>query len=349
MPRDLRSELYCFAGFMLPLSILDLAPVPSGSTAGDALRASVDLARLAEALGYTRVWYAEHHGMPGIASAAPEILIAHTAAATGRIRVGSGGMMMQNHVPLKLAETFRTLEALYPGRIDLGIGRAPGTNPATSAALRAFPPDAFAEQFAELTGLVAGRFPDGHPLAAITAVPADVPLPPMWLLGSSGASAAFAGAHGMGYAFASHFSPTPAAPAFEAYRAAFRPSEAFPAPHAILGAAVVCADTEAEADRLAASQDLVWVRLGRGEFGAFPRPEEALAYPYTPHERATADARRRLMVVGSPDSVRDRLAEMADAAGADEVMLTTMTHDPGARLRSVRLVAEAFGLVGVTP
>ncbi len=331
---------------MTPLSILDLAPVPSGSTASDALRASLDLARLAETLGYTRLWYAEHHGMPGIASAAPEILIARTAAATERIRVGSGGVMMQNHVPLKLAETFRTLEALYPGRIDLGVGRAPGTNPATSAALRAFAPDAFAEQFAELTAYVTDGFPAGHPLAGITAVPADVPLPPVWLLGSSGASARFAGEHGLGYAFASHFSPTPAAPAFEAYRAAFRPSAAFPEPHAVLGAAVVCAETDAEAQRLAASQDLVWVRLGRGEFGPFPSPDEALAYPYTPGERAAADARRRLVVVGTPDAARDRLDAMATEAGADELMLTTMTHDPVARLRSVRLVAEAFGLPG---
>ncbi len=332
---------------MIPLSILDLAPVPSGSTAGEALRASVEMARLAESLGYERVWYAEHHGMPGIASAAPEILIAHVAAATDHIRVGSGGMMMPNHVPLKLAETFRTLEALYPGRIDLGIGRAPGTNPKTSAALRSFGPDAFAEQFAEMTAYVSGGFPAGHPLSGITAVPADVPLPPMWLLGSSGSSAAFAGAHGLGYAFASHFSPTPAAPVFAAYRAAFQPSAGFSEPHAILGAAVVCAETDAEAQHLAASQDLVWVRLGRGEFGPFPSPDEALAYPYTPHERAAADARRRLMVVGTPDVVRDRLVAMAEAAGASELMLTTMTHDPAARLRSVRLVAEAFDMVGV--
>ena len=331
---------------MIPLSILDLAPVPSGSTAGEALRASVEMARLAERLGYARLWYAEHHGMPGIASAAPEILIAHIAAATERIRVGSGGMMMPNHVPLKLAETFRTLEALHPGRIDLGIGRAPGTNPKTSAALRSFGPDAFGEQFEEMTAYVSGGFPAGHPLAGITAVPADVPLPPVWLLGSSGSSAAFAGAHGLGYAFASHFSPTPAAPVFAAYRAAFRPSEAFPEPHAILGAAVICAETDAEAQRLAASQDLVWVRLGRGEFGPFPSPDEALAYPYTPHERAVADGHRRLIVVGTPDAVRDRLTAMAEAAGASELMLTTMVHDPVARLRSVRLVAEAFGLAG---
>ncbi len=331
---------------MTPLSILDLAPVPSGSTAGDALRASVEMACLAESIGYARVWYAEHHGMPGIASAAPEILIAHVAAATDHIRVGSGGVMMQNHVPLKLAETFRTLEALYPGRIDLGIGRAPGTNPKTSAALRSFGPDAFAEQFAELQAFVSGGFPAGHPLAGIAAVPADVMLPPKWLLGSSGASARFAGENGMGYAFASHFSPTPAAPAFDAYRAAFRPSADFPEPHAILGAAVVCAETDAEAQHLAASQDLVWVRLGRGEFGPFPSPEEALAYPYTPHERAVADARRQLMVIGTPNVVRDRLEAMAQDAGASELMLTTMTHSPAARLRSVRLVAEAFDMAG---
>lgn len=335
---------------MPPLSVLDLAPVPSGSSATDALRHVTALARRAEALGFRRIWYAEHHGMPGIAAAAPEILVAHVAASTARIRVGTGGVMMQNHVPLKLAETFRTLAALHPERIDLGIGRAPGTDPVTTRALRAFEPNAFAGQFTELRAYTAGEaggadaFPAEHPLAGVRAVPVGVPLPPVWLLGSSGSSAAFAGAHGLGYAFASHFSPTPAAPAFAAYREAFTPSERFPAPHAILAVGVVCAETEAEAERLAASQDLVWVRLARGEFGFYPTPEEALAYPYTPRERAVADERRRLMVIGTPETVRDRLLGMADAADADELMVSTMTHDPAARLRSYELLAEAFAL-----
>lgn len=328
----------------LPLSVLDLAPVPAGSTAADALRATADLARDADALGYTRLWYAEHHGMPGIASSAPEILIAHAAAATARIRVGSGGIMMQNHVPLKLAEAFRTLEGLHPGRIDLGIGRAPGTDPATSRALRSFEPDAFAGQFAELRAFTSEGFPEGHPFQRVRAVPTGVPLPPVWLLGSSGASATFAGANGLGYAFASHFSPTPAAPALGAYRDAFVPSEAFPEPHAILAVSVVCAETDAEAERLAASMDLVWVRLQRGEFGPFPTPEEALAYPYTPAERASLAERRALGITGTPEQVRTQIAARAAEAGADEVMVTTMVHDAAARRRSFRLLAEAFGL-----
>lgn len=325
----------------VPLSVLDLAPVPSGATAAEALRRSADLARLAEREGYARLWYAEHHSMPGIASAAPDLLIAHAAAATERLRVGSGGIMLQNHVPLRLAEAFRTLAALHPGRIDLGIGRAPGTDPAASRALRAFDPGAFPAQLAELQAFGGDGFPAGHPFAGVRAVPEGVPLPPIWLLGSSGASAAFAGAHGLGYAFASHFSPAPAAPALAAYRDAFVPSDAFPAPHAILAVAAVVAETDAEAERLAASMDLVWVRLQRGELGPFPTPEEALAYPYTPAERASVAARRALTVTGTPAAVRARLSALADEAGADEVMVTTMVHDPAARLRSYALLARA--------
>ncbi|HEX8299519.1 MAG TPA: LLM class flavin-dependent oxidoreductase [Rubricoccaceae bacterium] len=328
----------------LPLSVLDLAPVPAGTAPAEALRATADLARLADALGYTRLWYAEHHSMPGIASSAPEILIAHAAAATERIRVGSGGIMMQNHVPLKLAESFRTLAGLYPGRIDLGVGRAPGTNAATSHALRAFEPDAFAGQLAELRAYTGDGFPEGHPFHRVQAVPTGVTLPPVWLLGSSGASAAFAGANGLGYAFASHFSPAPAAPALRAYRSAFTPSEAFPEPHAILAVAVVCAETPEEADYLAASMDLSWIRLQRGEFGPFPTPGEALAYAYTPAERESILARRALGITGTPEQVRDRIEALVADAGADEVMVTTMVHDAGARQRSYRLLAEAFAL-----
>lgn len=328
----------------IPLSVLDLAPVPSGVPPAEALRRTTDLAKLADRLGYVRLWYAEHHGMPGIASSAPEILIAHAAAATRRIRVGSGGVMMQNHVPLKLAESFRTLAGLHPDRIDLGIGRAPGTDPATSRALRSFEPDAFPAQLAELLAYGSDGFPEGHPFRRVQAVPAGVPLPPMWLLGSSGASATFAGTNGLGYAFASHFSPAPAGPALQAYRDAFEASEAFPAPHAILAVAAVCAETEAEAQRLASSMDLVWVRLQRGEFGPFPTPAEALAYPYTPAERAAIEARRALAVTGTPDHVRHHIEAVASEAGADEVMVTTMVHDAEARLRSYELLAEAFAL-----
>lgn len=330
----------------IPLSVLDLVPIGTGSDAVHALRESTRLARLADGLGYTRYWFAEHHGMPSIASSAPEILIAHAAAATTRIRVGSGGVMLQNHVPLRLAEAFHTLEALHPGRIDLGIGRAPGTDPATSRALRPFGPERFAEQMQELIGLSRGTLPDDHPFRGVRVVPGDVRLPPIWLLGSSGASARYAGGLGLGYSFASHFSPAPAAPALEAYRASFEPSEAFAAPHAILAVAVICAGSEAEADRLAATGDLVWVRLQRGEFGALPTPEEALAYPYSAAEREVAARYRALQYIGTPDAVRERILREAAAAGADEVMVSTMVHDPAARRRSYELLADAFGLPG---
>lgn len=328
------------------LSVLDLAPIGAGSTASAALRNSLELARLADELGYTRYWFAEHHGMPSIASSSPEILIGHAAAATSRIRVGSGGIMLPNHVPLRVAESFHTLEALHPGRIDLGIGRAPGTDPRTSRALRPFDAERFAEQLAELTGLSRGDLPEDHPFRGVRVVPADVSLPPVWLLGSSGASARLAGSLGMGYSFARHFSHADSAPALRAYREAFVPSEAFPRPHVVLGAAAICAPTDEEADFLASSSDLVWVRLQRGELGAIPTPEEARDYPYSPHERAVARNYRSLLFVGAPATVRARIEALAAETGADEVMITTTVHGHAERLRSYALLAEAFGLKG---
>jgi luciferase family oxidoreductase group 1 len=325
-----------------PLSVLDLVPIGTGSTATEALRRSVELARLADSLGYTRYWFAEHHGMPGIGSSVPEILIAHIAAATERIRVGSGGIMMQNHVPLKLAEAFHTLEALHPGRIDLGIGRAPGTDPTTSRALRPFGPEQFTDQLVEMRGLSAGTLPDDHAFRRVRVVPVDVRLPPIWLLGSSGASAQLAGSLGLGYSFASHFSPAPAAPAMRAYRESFQPSEQFPAPHAILAVAVVCAETKEEADYLAATGDLIRVRLQRGVFGLIPSPEEALAYPYSPQERAVVDAYRQLHFIGTPATILPRIEQAARESGADEVMITSNIHGHAERMRSYRLLADAY-------
>lgn len=328
----------------IPLSLLDLAPIGSGSDAVQALRQSTELARLVDRLGYTRVWFAEHHGMPSIASSAPEILIAHVAAATERIRVGSGGIMMQNHVPLKLAESFHTLAALHPGRIDLGIGRAPGTDPSTSRALRPFGPNEFAGQLQELIGLSTGTLPDDHAFRRVRVVPEGVPLPPIYLLGSSGAGARFAGSMGLGYSFASHFSPAPAAPPMAEYRDAFQPSAGFPRPHAILAVSAICAPTDEEADRLASTGDLVWVRIRRGEFAPLPSPEEARAYPFTPEERAVADGYRALQYLGTPDDVAQRIQAAARDAGADEVMVVTTVHDPAARRRSYELLAGAWGL-----
>jgi luciferase family oxidoreductase group 1 len=326
------------------LSVLDLAPVPAGSSPSAALRDTVALARAAEQLGYVRYWFAEHHGMPGIASSAPEVLIAHVAAATERIRVGSGGMMLPNHAPLRVAEAFHTLEALHPGRIDLGLGRAPGTDPATSQALRPFDAEQFPAQLTELLSLSRQEFPADHPFGRVRVVPAGVPLPPVYLLGSSGASARLAGSLGLGYGFARHFSPTPPGPALRAYRESFQPSAQFPRPHVIVGAAVVCAETAAEADEHASSMDLARVRLVRGEFGPVPTPREARAYPYTPHERALVQSYRALCFVGTPETVRAELQALADELEADEIMVTTTVTDPAARVRSYELLADAFAL-----
>lgn len=328
------------------LSVLDLAPVGSGSTARQALRNTVELARLAERLGYHRFWLAEHHGMPSIASSSPEILIEHVASATERIRVGSGGIMLPNHAPLRIAEAFHTLEALHPGRIDLGIGRAPGTDPATSRALRPFDAERFPEQLVELISLSRRDLPADHPFHKVRVVPDDVELPPIWLLGSSGASARFAGSLGLGYGFASHFSPTPPQPALEAYREAFQPSPWFERPHVILAVSVVCAEDEERAEYLATSMDLTWVRLQRGEQGRLPSPEEALAYPYNPVERAVVANHRALVITGTPDRVSARLEELVAETGADEVMVSSMIHDHRERLHSYELLAAALNTRG---
>ena len=327
----------------VPLSVLDLAPVPSGTAPSTAIRRTVELARLAEARGYVRHWFAEHHGMPSVASAAPEILIGHVASATTRIRVGSGGIMLPNHTALKVAETFRTLEALHPGRIDLGLGRAPGSDPAASRALEASDGHDFSQQLAELLAFC-GRnaFAANHPFRKVIAIPDDVPLPPIWILGSSGASARLAGSAGMGYSFASHFSPTPAGPAFNAYADSFQSSTAFAKPHAILGVAVVCADTEEEADRLATTMDLAWLRIRRGEFRPLPSPEEAMVHVYSDFEREAIRDYRSRTVIGAPKNVRARIEALAADSGADEVMVVTNLHSHAARLRSYELLAQAF-------
>jgi luciferase family oxidoreductase group 1 len=325
----------------IPLSVLDLAPVSSGTSAAEAARRTVDLARLADRLGYARYWFAEHHGMGSVASAAPEILIGYAAGATQRIRVGSGGIMLPNHAPLRIAEAFHTLEALYPGRIDLGIGRAPGSEPAATRALRAFDGEQFPAQLGELLSLSRGDLPEGHPFRRVRVMPDGVDLPPIWLLGSSGASARMAGSAGMGYSFASHFSPAPAAPAFAAYRQGFVPSAQFPRPHAILGIAVVCAESGERASYLAASMDLTRLRINRGEFLPLPSPEEALAYPYSAAEREAVRHFRELTIVGAPDAVRAQIAAKARECGADEVMVVSTVHDHAERLRSYELLAAA--------
>ena len=326
------------------LSVLDLVPIGSGGSAAASIRNSVDLARRAEQLGYRRYWFAEHHGMPGIASSAPEILIEHIASATSRIRVGSGGIMLPNHAPLRIAEAFHTLETLHPGRIDFGVGRAPGTDPVTSRAMHPFDAEHFPQQLQEVLGLSGSTLPAGHPFRTVRVIPAGVRFPPVWILGSSGAGARFAGSLGVGYAFARHFSASPPEPAVRAYLESFKPSDQFPEPHVILGVSAVCAETTERAESLAASLDLVWVRYQRGEFGLLPSPEEAAAYEWSDYERAMARAGRSRHFVGTPAQVMAQIDDLVRSSSATEVMVTTMIHDHRERVRSYELLADAARL-----
>ena len=336
---------------MIPLSVLDLSPVTTSTPGSGALRNSLDLAQLAERLGYTRYWLAEHHNLASIASSAPDIMIGQIAAGTANIRVGSGGVMLVNHAPLMVAERFKVLEALFPGRIDLGLGRAPGTDPVTSYALRrrqdAREGDDFLERFQELILLERGGFPPDHPFRNVHAMPGDVALPPIWLLGSSGYSAELAAAVGMGFAFAHHFAEHDAVGPMLSYRAHFKPSEALPAPAAILAVAVVTADSAEAAERIASSADLHFLRRAKGEFLPLASPEEAAAYPYTPVDRERIARQRERLVVGSIDSVKSRLLSLAKATQADELMITTMAYDHAARRHSYELLADAFALTPV--
>ena len=328
----------------LPLSILDLAPVPEGTTSTQALGNIVSLAKLGDELGFTRVWYAEHHGMPSIASSSPEVLIATAAAHTERIHIGSGGVMLPNHVPLRVVETYRTLNGLHPGRIDLGIGRAGGSDGRTLSALRSVGGEYFAQELAEMLAFEEGNFAPDHPFAPIRVVPEQVSLPPIWLLGSSGASAQAAGQLGVGYSFAAHFSATPPAPAFAAYRSSFTPTEAFPKPHAILAVSALVAPTEEEAKFLSSSQALSWALFHSGEERKLEAPEVAMARQLTPSQQAIIDKQGKLWIVGDPQQVKAAIEAQAEAAGADEVMVTTTIWSHELRLRSYRLLAQAFGL-----
>lgn len=333
---------------MTPLSVLDLSPVTTATPGSAALRNSLDLARLADRLGYKRYWLAEHHNLASIASSAPEIMIGQIAAVTTHIRVGSGGVMLVNHAPLLVAERFKVLEALFPGRIDLGLGRAPGTDSVTSYALRrrqdAREGDDFLERFQELMLMERGGFSQEHPLRTVHAVPADVALPPIWLLGSSGYSAELAAAVGMGFAFAHHFAEHDAASAMLSYRAHFKPSETLPEPSAILAVAVIAADSDAEAERIATSADLNFVRRAKGEYLPLASPAEAAAYPYTPIDRDRIARHRERLIVGGMDSVKRRLLSLIEATQADELMVTTMAFDHAARRHSYELLAAAFAL-----
>jgi luciferase family oxidoreductase group 1 len=333
---------------MTPLSVLDLSPVTTGTPAGAALRNSLDLARLADQLGYTRYWLAEHHNLASIASAVPEIMIGEIAAQTRYLRVGSGGIMLPNHAPLMVAERFKVLEALHPGRIDLGIGRAPGTDQITSLALRRRQEiradDDFLERLQELVLLETGGYPQSHPFHSVKAMPTGVSLPPIWLLGSSDYSAELAAAIGVGFAFAHHFATHDAIAPMRNYRARFKASHWRSMPHAILAVAVVCADTEAQAERYASTVDLSFVRRAKGEYLPLVSPEEATAYPYTAEDRERIRLNRARLFVGSMTSVANQLAPLIEASAADELMITTMIYDHLARRRSYELMAQAYGV-----
>src|SRR5258705_7993914 len=271
---------------MTALSVLDLSRTTTGHSGPTALRNSLDRAQLADRLGYPRYWVAEHHNLPSVASSAPDIMIGQIAALTRRMRVGSGGVMVPNHAPLVVAERFKVLEALFPGRIDLGIGRAPGTDPVTSIALRRRQgindDDDFLERFQELMLLETRGFPEGHPFRNVRAMPADVPLPPIYLLGSSGYSAELAAAIGAGFSFAHHFSTHDAVDAMTSYREHFKPSPALSRPHAILAVAAGAAATDEDPQRPPAPIDLHFLRRPKGEYLPLASPEETLAYDYAP-------------------------------------------------------------------
>jgi luciferase family oxidoreductase group 1 len=330
------------------LSVLDLSPVPSGSSSRQALQNTLDLARLAENLGYTRDWLAEHHNTPLIASSAPEVMIGHVADVTRRIRVGSGGVMLPNQAPLRVAESFRVLEALHPGRVDLGIGRAPGTDPITTLALRrsreAMGADDFPVRLEELLGFLDGEFPENHPFQRIRAMPDDVPMPEVWLLGTSDFSAQLAAMLGLRYAYAHHIVPENALTSLRIYRENFKPSAHLAAPETLLCVSVLCAETDERAAELARPMELTLLRFRQGRMTRFPSVAEATDYPYTPEERNVIALSRERFFAGSPDHVRKHITSLADRAGVSEIMITTMTHDHADRRRSYELLAEAFSL-----
>ena len=325
---------------MIPYSILDLAPVCEGSDAAQAFRNSLDLARHAERLGYTRFWLAEHHNMPGIASAATAVLIAHIAGGTQSIRVGAGGVMLPNHSPLQVAEQFGTLASLYPGRIDLGLGRAPGTDQATARALRRYfeGADEFPRDVQELLHYFEPAQP-GQPVRAVPGAGLDVPV---WILGSSLFGAQLAAALGLPYAFASHFAPDAMDQALQVYRRQFRPSKHRERPHAMLGLNVIAAETDAEAKRLFTTAQQAFVNLRRGRPGLIPPPIDDIESYWQPHEKVGVEQALACSVVGGPETVERSIAAFIERHQPDELMLVANIYDHRLRLRSFEIAAQAL-------
>ncbi len=323
---------------MIPLSVLDLAPVPQGATPGDALRNARDLAQHAERLGYRRYWLAEHHNMIGIASAATAVAMCYVAGGTATIRVGSGGVMLPNHAPLVIAEQFGTLESLFPGRIDLGLGRVPGTDARTSRALRRDPSaaDSFPQDVMELQALL-GPLQPGQVVQAVPGTGLEVPI---WILGSSLYGAQLAAMLGLPYAFASHFAPDALLQALAAYRRGFQPSRQLGKPYAMVGVNVVAAETDAEARRLFTSAQQSFTNLFRGTRGQLRPPIDDIETYWSPAEKAQASAMLACSFVGSRQTVRDGLSRFIERTGADELMVASAIYDHQARRTSYELLAE---------
>jgi luciferase family oxidoreductase group 1 len=330
---------------LIPLSILDLAPIVEGGDTADALRRSLDLARHAERLGYRRYWVAEHHNMKGIASAATSVVIGHLAAGTSKIRVGAGGIMLPNHSPLVIAEQFGTLEALYPGRIDLGLGRAPGTDQLTVRALRRdwSSADEFPQDVLELQALLGPPQPDQR----IFAVPGTDSNVPLWILGSSLYGAQLAAMLGLPYAFASHFAPAALLQALQVYRETFKPSAQQATPYAMAGLHVVAADTDEEAKRLFTSTQQQFTNMVRNRRGKLQPPIDDIDSYWTPQEKAQAESMMTYAIHGSPATVRRGLEAFVARTGADELMVVSAIYDHAARVRSYEILAEVGKEIGL--
>ena len=333
---------------MVLLSVLDQSPIRTGASPADAIADTLALAELCDRLGYYRYWLAEHHSSGGLAGTAPEILISQVAARTRGLRVGSGGVMLSHYSALKVAESFRVLETLFPGRIDLGIGRAPGSDQLTDQALAAGPgalgPQHYPVQVRDLIGFLEGSLPEDHPFARIRAMPAGPGVPELWILGSSDQSAAVAAYFGCPFSFAQFISGEGGPEAMAVYRDNYRPSGRWPAPVGSIGVFVICADTEEQAERLMKCRDLASVRQRTGRSGPVPSVEEAEAYVYSPQEEALRRYNRQRWVWGTPDAVRAKLDAMGVRYGVEEFVVVTICPDFDSRCRSYELLAEAFGL-----
>lgn len=331
----------------LKLSILDQSPIISGHTPAQAIHETLKLAQAAEKLGFHRYWMAEHHSVAALADPCPEILVTRVAAATSTIRVGTGGVLLPYYSPFKVAEQFRMLEALYPGRIDLGIGRAPGGDRTTALAMgegRYSGAEHFPEQVRYLAAYLDDALPAGHPFAKVKAMPAGGISPQIWLLGSSDYSGALAAQLGLRFAFAHFISAQGGDAVMHDYRRQYQPSPREPAPQSLLCVFVICAESDAEAQRLAMSIDLRRLNMEYGVNAPVPNHEEAANYPYTEADRLRIARQRRRLVLGTPDAVRTKLLELRETYQADELMVITITGDYGSRLRSYELLADAFGL-----